>query len=163
VRRARDAGPLPSRAVELRREFRHEVEFYILPEMPVEVAEAVLPQLEAWAHLLPTWCHQVVLRWDPDNRADNFSVSTAQEYRWIKVTASPGFLAASPTERSDSVIHEFVHALLDPVMEILDRLAEDAPKGLQKYLKEERRRSLEATVCDITRSLSIAQGRETAK
>lgn len=144
---------------ELKPEYGHQVELYWRPDVPAEIRAALEPYLQQWSHLAPTWCHQVIIAWDPNNTTDALRATAAEEYRWVRITAAPGFLGEAPTERSNAVIHELVHGLTDPLCEMLDRLIGQAPKPQRALLREQKRRAMEGVVCDITRAIEVAHNR----
>lgn len=124
--------------------------------MPPEVRRAFAPLLYQHLWLVPGWCRQLFLQYDPhgDPNADASS-SSEPEYRQGRITLHAGWLDANPTQRRLEVIHEILHLPMSPMVEehaeAVDRLFVDgdAPK-YRETLQEQWRKAFEGTVQDLS-------------
>lgn len=127
-----------------------------LPAMPTEVRTALAPLVERHIALVPTWCHVLLLDWDDTDRDALAKTTCRREYRWAKITVCPSWLRQDSTEREDTIVHELLHVVMEPVhnhtTDMLNLIREKYP-DVHAWAEEQRRYANEATVQDMTRAI----------
>lgn len=119
--------------------------------IPSEVRTAAEPHIEAWAHLLPGWCHELGVRFvaDEENAA---SAKGDMPYRRATIYLGPHWLDSNNADREEVIRHEICHVALSPLTDwtkdLIERLAGEDER-LAAWLREEWRHRLEGATCDL--------------
>lgn len=125
------------------------------PRVPPEVRAALEPIVLHWLHLLPTWVHELVVKYDPEN-GNNALMGTELAYRRAHLTVTGWFLRSDAADRDSTIRHEFCHSALHPLTDwtkdLIHRLAGDDQR-LSEWLLSEWQERLEAATCDIEMAL----------
>lgn len=123
--------------------------------VPQEIKDALEPVIIAQSYVLPTWCQEIAVHFDPEQESAA-SMYANKPYRIAHLTVSGGWLRAAEKERIDMVRHEFVHVVLSIMTnwtkDTLNRLITD-DKRLLDWLLDEWGERLEGATCDFEVSL----------
>lgn len=126
-------------------------------DCPNEIRAAAEPLISAALFALPTWVAELNVFWSEGNETDNGSASLSttprEEYRYVSLWIHPNFLSYDEDGRYRTVVHEFSHAILRPVVAVAEALIEQVPEALREYVKDELRRSHEGATQDMTEAL----------
>lgn len=128
-------------------------------DFPADLRAIVEPVFAPLEKLLPTWCQTVVLRNVP-NLDSTLKVEISLRNRWVLVRVGPSWYAVSVIERQNSMMHELVHALLEPLNWAMKRILEAQElEGVGHALAERTLEDgLEQAVEDTARSFLRALG-----
>lgn len=125
------------------------------PGFPPELRAVVEPLILQHAHLLPTWIHELCVKYEAEN-GNCALMGTEHEYRRAHLTLTGNFLKADADERWQTIRHEFLHVPLHPLTswtkDLIHRLAGDDDR-LRDWLLSEWQERLEAAVCDLEHAL----------
>lgn len=128
-------------------------------EVPDEVRATVEPILDRWLHLLPTWVHELAVKYDPSND-NNALMGSEPHYRRAHLTVTGWFFRADADERDATIVHEFCHVPLHPLTDwtrdLIERLAGDDER-LAGWLRSEWQERVEAATCDMERAVRRTQ------
>jgi len=95
-----------------------------------DVRAAIEPHLLRWWPLLPTWVQEFHVSFLPQENA-TLQAKISHRNRWFCLRVTGIFLDCSEEERANAVRHEFIHALLEPIINvstrILDELLKEGP------------------------------------
>ena len=120
--------------------------------VPAEVRQAAEPIIDKWKHRLPHWLLEVCVYFT-GNDGNNCSITTEYEYRRAALFIHLGWLHGTERDREEDLVHEFAHVFLArpkaTIDSLIDRLLEKDPV-FQSWARDEIRRAVEGTVCDIT-------------
>ena len=128
-------------------------------ECPPEIRAALEPILTSYLYLVPTWCHEIWVRYTDDDADAALSVTPVPEYRFARLYVHPSWLIGKDSLRKEQVVHEFLHISLDVLTTFLkdltDRLCaeDDILKG---WAQDQLRQRFEGVVCDLTRAVHAA-------
>lgn len=127
-------------------------------DVPREVREAVLPHLDRWCHVVPTWCHEIVVGWDGTSEGSAARMRAYMDYRWAELTICAPWLRETPSQRETALVHELVHVLLEPLQnfaaDAVALIKEKCP-DVHNWAEEQRRHAMESVVQDFTRLLGL--------
>ncbi len=122
-------------------------------ECPYEIRSMIAPYLERFSWILPTYIHFIFVRFGEQPEGVNavLSMQVDEEYRKAIFSVHPNFLVATERDREIDVRHEFVHALTDHLHTFAHQTikAGNFEKRQEDWLREELRKALERTTCDI--------------
>ena len=93
-------------------------------DFPEEVKAIIDPLINEWKTLLPPWCQELIVKYDP-TRASNMAVQVNYRTRWAVLYVPGVWLKLDPTERVAAMLHEFAHILLRPLTSPIERIIED--------------------------------------
>jgi len=129
------------------------------PTLPPEIKTVLEPILRAYLHILPTWMHELIVRYDAaDQNAATMNID--QEYRRATLTVTGQWLLQFPGDREENIRHELSHILVGPLTEwtkdLIDRLAKDDER-LSEWLKKEWQLILEGVTTDVQMALFRAR------
>lgn len=123
--------------------------------VPDEVRALAEPMVQRWRHVVPTWCHELTVRWDetPNNDADTIATMEARpSYRDATLTIGPLWLRESDAGRDGTIRHELAHlctqALDDVFVRLLKQIKKEHP-AMYADFSEQWHQALEGTTCDI--------------
>ena len=130
------------------------------PAIPSTVKRELVKELKPFEWLVPGWCQEVGVTWNPQGPPDGTIITCASmyEYRKVQLTFYPLFLSEIG-DRREHVIHDLLHAfvsvLCDFAFDTIDRLVphEEAPKFREALLEELRVRN-ESCVQDLAHCLA---------
>jgi len=92
-------------------------------EMPQELGLVLVPYVNRYLDILPSWCHTLEIRLETATDADN-SANMTSDYRYrvatLRVTAD--FLLRTDLDREQTIVHEFAHVLGAPLVDYIDTL-----------------------------------------
>lgn len=129
--------------------------------MPAEVRSAVEPYIDHWLHLLPTWVHELAIKYDPEN-GNSALMGSQPQYRIAHLTITGWFLKADDDDRESTIVHEFLHAPLHPLTDwtkdLIERLTGDDER-LADWLRSEWQERLEAATCDLEKAVQRTAAR----
>lgn len=136
------------------------------PEVPADVRKSVEPILERWLWVVPTWCHDVRIKYagdceDPDDK----SVATCEwslPYRYARITIHGNWMGYTrDVDRESAIVHELVHIALGPMSDQFMALVQelDPPEKLASWAERTHDVSLEGAVVDLTRALMAGAAR----
>lgn len=106
-------------------------------EVPGEIWESLDELLDQYRWLIPTWCHDLYVRYEPEcpNVAE-----TSIMYRYRKATIVLGnrWIHEDADYRERTLVHELIHIQLGPMVEwtklLIDRLAgDDAGRIIEEF------------------------------
>lgn len=124
-------------------------------DVPPEVREAAEPIVTAHIGWLPTWAHELVVRWQVE---DGDAIAYADSdigARRARLSLTPSWLNYDEADRTDAIQHEFVHFLLHPLTDWTKSLVEHhMPEELQEWMRSEWQERLEGVTCDVARVLA---------
>jgi len=125
-------------------------------DVPREIKGAALPIVERWAWLVPQWClwlhvgNTTVL---PENGGYALS-TTREEYRFARITLTPGWLEEAEREREFGIVHELLHIPIAPMHQLMGTAMEKSENEPYKALVEEQwRKAMEGAVQDLAHAL----------
>jgi hypothetical protein len=118
------------------------------------------PHLTAALHYAPPWLDNLTVRYDPDE-SNLLSTSVLPEYRTSSIRVGNGWFSETEHERAVSVYHEVLHAHVETLAVVFHDLltAWEPDEAMQRWAKEQWRRAEEATVCDLSRSITNREKR----
>lgn len=99
-----------------------DVEWY--DTVPPEIREIAEEHLKAWWLLLPTWCQEFRVNFDPENKK-TLSIGVNFPGRWAVLHLTPRWLQEIPKEREVGIIHELIHVNLEPISTATNRILGD--------------------------------------
>lgn len=118
---------------------------------PPEVIQALEDAMSQWKSILPGWCREIVVKWFDSADDCALSITVSYEYRRAELNVYPNFIS-HPHRRSQAVLHEFIHVLLEPfsnyVTDVKNELLKEKPE-LKEWVEETQRYAEESTVCDM--------------
>lgn len=120
--------------------------------VPVELKTLLLPILDEILWLLPRWCEELLIEFDPKPE-DNFTAAcvNSEEYRWVKILVSSYWLQYSIKERKYALIHEFIHAsngyIGNYIKKLTDKFITD--EAAKIFLKGEGQQYIERATQDL--------------
>ena len=119
-------------------------------EIPDELLPAIKEHVEASLHFLPRWCCLLIVKW---NLGESFtlSVTTSVSNRWIKLYVHPGFFEDSPEERQVAIYHEFLHAYLEPMVDVFEVVLGESEKATRDIIRKWWNDALERSAEDLAR------------
>lgn len=128
--------------------------------VPAEARDALRPYLDAYAWLVPAWCHRVYVYWlasDGEDGDTDAEVNPMFDYRYAKLTFYANWLAGPPERRGAVVAHELLHIVTNPLMRYIRRVAKDAfeedePK-LFAHVEEGLRERCEGVIEDLAQMI----------
>ena len=124
-------------------------------DFPLEVRSALEPMLERWGALLPMWCQDFIVSYD-GSRDAQMAVTVNYRNRWVILRVTGLWIENSKEERENSLRHEMIHVLLEPMAVAVARIIEDAvPEGtpLAKLCDSVFTDGMEATAEDMARAI----------
>lgn len=131
-------------------------------DVATEIRAAAEPHVLAALFALPSWVTELNLFWSETGETEcgeaALSVTVRDEYRLLSVFIHPGFLAFDAEGRYRTIMHEFSHALVHPVVAFAESLIEQLPEAAQGIAKEQLRRANESATQDATEALLRAHG-----
>lgn len=124
-----------------------------LQKMPAEVRASAEPLIRKRLWRLPSWCHELSVRWDDDDAGTGARVTVDVEYRRAQIVVCPGFLTETKAERDRIIAHEMTHIptlalgnLFDEAMALLPK----EQRHVKAMLLERWRLAMEGATCDLT-------------
>jgi hypothetical protein len=133
--------------------------FHFDKSVPEVVRAEVARFLPAHEWLVPAWCHRVNIFWkETDGEGSDAEVVTLHEYRYANLTFYGRWLAGTDEQKAQTVAHELIHVITNPLMryvrELLEEtLKEDEPK-LYAHAEAHARRYYEGVVEDLARAVT---------
>lgn len=129
--------------------------------IPATVKRELVKALKPYEWLVPAWCQEVFVSWNPVGGNDGTVITSSSmyEYRRVALTFYPLFLSEEGN-RAEHVIHDLLHAFVSVVSDFaydtIDRLVppEEAPKFREALLEELRQRN-ESCVQDLAHCLNL--------
>lgn len=123
-------------------------------DFPADLRAIVEPVFTPLEVLLPTWCQTVVLRNTPDLDS-TLKVEISLRNRWVLVRVGPSWYAVSAIERLNSIMHEIMHVLIEPLSWAMKRILEAQElEGASRALAERTLEDgLEQAVEDTARAI----------
>lgn len=124
-------------------------------DFPPEVRTALEPMLEQWGALLPTWCQEFIVSYDGARDAQ-MAATVNYRNRWVVLRVTGLWIDNANEERENSLRHEMIHVLLEPMAMAVARIIEDTvPEDtpLAKLCNSVFTDGLEATVEDMARAV----------
>lgn len=131
-----------SRAIEIRYD----------AEVPAEIRDAIDPILREHIWILPTYIHEIYVRFTKENDLNaTLSTHINEEYRKLVFYIHPPWLLSGVSVRTKNVRHEFVHALVDPLHTVAHQLVDAASfeEKTKTWAREEIRLAVERSTCDV--------------
>jgi hypothetical protein len=96
------------------------------PDVPAEVRAAVEPLLPDAVRFAPGWLADLTLAWDDGDGESCAKMTTAPEYRMATLAISASFLSQPARARAEILRHEVLHAVAQPVIDVLANIADAA-------------------------------------
>ena len=123
------------------------------PDIPQDIRDIVLPHLDRWQLLIPTWCQDFSIRYDPRKEA-LCSVEVCYRNRWALLVITGRWLEVTDEARDVALLHELIHINLEPLTlaggNIIESMAESVAQTLAKSSHLE---GMEAAVQDLARGI----------
>lgn len=123
-------------------------------DWPAEVRGAVEPYLIYWKQIVPAWCAEVIVRWDPDLHENSMMTQVRPEYRDTILVVGPGWIDMEDESRDLTVVHELAHIITGPLVNFIRstiRAVTDDGMILREVLEEQARVAFESVVEDQAR------------
>lgn len=136
-------------------------EFIFRGDWTEEVKAIIGPLLEEYAYILPPWVRQVYVRCGDLENSTAAQTRVQYKHRWTAIKFDiAAVLQQRDRERRRIVVHEFVHALLDPMAGFVSSITKFyVGDTAEKFLDEEWEERLEMATEDITWAL-LGYGKE---
>lgn len=93
-------------------------------DVPPEIRAAVEPLLQRWWVMVPGWCEEFTVKYSAKRDA-RMAVSVNYRNRWALLIVTGQWLQDAPEERENSLRHELVHILVEPLTAGVRRIIED--------------------------------------
>jgi hypothetical protein len=126
-------------------------------DVPAHVAAQLTPHVRRCTVLVPTWCHELTIRWCPDPNDEDpaalMRVHWAVEYRSAEFLVYPPYMAVDTEERWRTVLHEFCHLPMCGVYSAFYRCSASLGGELEEVYNETFRRELEGSTQDFARAI----------
>lgn len=94
------------------------------PDFPDDLRSSVAPLIEQWRSMIPTWCQEVVLRYDPQQEA-RMAARINYRNRWAVLIVTGQWFDQPEDERVASLLHELMHICMEPFTVAASRVIED--------------------------------------
>ncbi len=140
------------------------------PNMPDEVAGALLDIFLRWAWVIPTACDEIRVFFDhtgyeaeDENDKDDPEIFAAceslSEYHAARIHVYPRWLTEPEGSRERIIVHELGHIITAPLAEVADFVAERCSGDplVRALVAEHNRRACESTVTDLEKILLRSQ------
>lgn len=134
---------------------------------PDDIRKVIEPILERWLWLVPSWCHELRVKFR-NNPGDDELETVAKcewhvQYRLAIITVEANWLTYTLAEdREKAIVHELVHVATGPLCDQFDQLLEHVapPQKLGDWADARHGDALEGVVSDLTRALLAGARRE---
>lgn len=129
-------------------------------EWPPEVRAAVEPHLHRWLGVVPRWCHEIIVRWNPDCTDSSMRCDVRPQYRDTVLEVCPAWLDMEEASRENAVVHELAHILVGPLMNFARETIRDVSDdgtALRAVLDRQCTNAFEGVVEDAARAF-VRQG-----
>lgn len=128
------------------------------PLVPPEIIAIVEPVLAERLWMVPTWCQEIVVKFDPSmDGGDAAHIEPRTEYRKAMMGIGPAFIVDTVGGREDILTHELAHLIIAPLHSWCSVVMEHSPyeedSPSQGMLEEHFRLALESTTEDLMRVL----------
>lgn len=135
--------------------------FWFSEAMPQEVKDASLPLLVENEHLIPEWCHEVRVYWNPagEHVGEDLAaayIETEYAYRYATLTICPAFLSEEDEARTFRIKHELWHIVSSPLVSYLKDITDILSKRdelLSEIVARESTEKVESLTEDLTNIL----------
>lgn len=124
-------------------------------DFPEDLKAIFLIHLERWWPMIPTWVQEVLAEYKP---MLDTTMQTDLSYRgrWITLRVPGNFFDCPEEQRANAVRHEIIHANLEPLTSVCNRIIEDlTEKGSRAHALVDSiyTDGMEAAVEDMARSI----------
>jgi hypothetical protein len=116
--------------------------------------ESILAQTK-W--ICPLWLQRIFIGWDDANTSDTANVHLFRDYRSLRLTICPGFLAYEERGQTEIIIHELVHCFTVPLKTVCFEAMEDLDTDEQ--LKTIIQRQINSVMEQITQDFAFSISR----
>lgn len=96
-------------------------------DIPEDIKAIAEPMLERWVWLVPTWCQEFTVRYDPMYDAQ-MAVTNNYRNRWAMLRMTGQWLGCPDSERELSLVHELIHVCLEPLVAPVSRIVGNLTK-----------------------------------
>lgn len=130
-------------------------------DFPPDLIPSVTHLLARYQHLLPTWCHDLTVRYKRNEKLSGL-IKVEPEYRRACLFISGAFVREDAIDRENTIAHELLHVALWPLYKRAEALAEmlcEGDEAGKKDLLAQLVELNEAAVCDLTRSVTEGAGK----
>lgn len=120
------------------------------PVCPTEVKDAILPLLEKWSWIVPSWVHDCKVFFVDDNSA-KLSITVRESNRDALLNVHPDWLMDTDY-RESAVVHELCHCYSTPMQKVGEeyiRQNPDYPTPGTKMTEFALTEALERMTCDL--------------
>ena len=123
-------------------------------DIPTDIRDIVRPHLDKWGSLIPTWCQDFSIRYNPRNGA-LCAIDVSYKYRWGVLIITGQWLEVEFQERETALIHELIHLNIEPMASAGKRIVESLEPGslFRKLAEEFSNEGLEASVQDLAHAI----------
>ena len=128
----------------------------IAVEFPDQLRDEVETFVREFLWIVPTWCHELDIEWDPDASNGAARSVIKPRYRQAHLLIHPAYLECDIDFRRGIIAHEMIHIALGPIVTFGARLIEDfTPEdGIRKFVQEEWASRFESVVEDLALAIS---------
>ena len=134
-------------------------------DFPEDLKAIFFKHLERWWPMLPTWVQEVLIEYKPTLDA-TLQTELSYRARWMVLRVPGNFFDCSEEERANTIRHELIHANLEPMVSVCNRIIEDLTedKSVRRELIDSiYTDGMEAAVEDMARSIGRLMERTDAE
>lgn len=133
--------------------------FHFTDSLPHEVVKGLPDFFLKNEYIVPEWCHEVQVIWDPEPQDEDGNASgspaytdTHYEYRYATVAICPSFLAEEPDAKDKIIKHELGHIVTAPLVDHMAHVLQllDLDETVVEVIKHGIQQNMEAVTEDFT-------------
>lgn len=125
------------------------------PDFPDDLRGIVEPHLQRWLALIPTWCQEFIVRYDP-HQDSRMAAKVNYRNRWAILIVTGQWFDSPVAEREVCLIHELLHIATEPLSSVVTRIIDDTLEEgtpLRELSDSMFTDGLEASVEDMARGI----------
>lgn len=107
--------------------------------------------VDRFKHMCPPWLETLYVGFSTAEDEGTCTIHVQYDYRWARLTIHPRWFVYNDTEKSQHVIHEFMHIFFWPYSDFMEvalgKLLEDGPA--KQIIMDEARARMEMAVQDL--------------
>lgn len=123
------------------------------PDFPADLRSIAEPVLSECVWLIPSWCQEVIVRYNPHIDA-RMQSEISHRNRWLVLNFTGQWLNEPEDERVNTLVHELVHVCVEPFAIAANRVRDQIPEAARGLAEDMLRDGLECSVEDLARCIT---------
>lgn len=126
--------------------------YWFSPDVPDEVKSSCKELLISNESLIPNWCNEVRIFWNPQGYEDAAAyIDTSYAYRYAAIFICPPFLNEEPEDRELRIKHELCHIVSSPLVSYVNDIAKilGVEESIEQIVKRESSEKVESMTEDL--------------